>query len=74
MGDHASAGSDWQAQAAAGQQEFSKGMATGQGCMMKGAGDMQKAFSGRRRRRRSVSSQSSAESNLLQDLTHRNRR
>ena len=51
MSDHAAAGADWQAQASAGQQEFTKAAATGADCFSKGAADMQKGFSGRRRKR-----------------------
>lgn len=51
MSDHASAGSDWQGHAAAGQQEFTKGAATAQECFQKGAADFQKGFSGKRRKR-----------------------
>lgn len=50
MSKHAAAGSDWQAQSAQGQAEFTKGAGTFADCMGKGAADGQKAFSGRRRR------------------------
>lgn len=73
MSDHASAGSDWQAQASAGQEEFSKGSAKAQECFGKGAADFQKGFSGRRRKRSAVSIPSH-NGDLFAQLALRNKR